>query len=269
MFKSDFSVTLPKASSDKLIVIANGPSLLKAFEKSPELFKTYPCIATNMFAIGKEFDLIKPLYYVWLDAYMWTSKSDNVIKVQQTLQRDVDWKMHLFVPQFSKGNAIIREIVKSNKNISLVYYNYTYFAGFPSIGHLLYKLNLSAPRAWNVTIMSLFLGINMKFKQLYLVGADHTWHEHLYMNNENVLHTKVEHFYDDQKSIEYVPFYKNGDSTMGTNTAKDFFWIWSKTFEGYEQVSAYAVNRNTYIFNASKESFIDAFKRRDLSEILK
>ena len=128
-------------------------------------------------------------------------------------------------------------------------------------------MHLCTPRAWNVTIISLFLAINMGFKKIILVGADHTWHENLQMSYDNVLHTKVEHFFEDKKEVKYVPFYKGGLPENGLNKAKDFFWIWSKTFEGYEHVADYMEYRKTKIYNGSPDSFIDAFERLDISTL--
>ena len=265
IFLANYFSKLPKANSKNVLVLANGPSFKPAFEKMPKIFETWPCIVSNNFANSKYFFTIKPQYYVWLDAHMWTSKVKAVEDTYRTLLK-VNWEMYLFVPNFSKSNERIKTLT-TNKNIKVVHYNYIYYKGLRSLGNWLYKNNLCAPRARSVTIISLFLGINMGFRKLILLGADHTWHENLHMSQDNVLHTRVEHFFDNKKEVKYVPFYKGSLPENGLNKAKDIFWIISKNFEGYENVADYMSYRNVKIYNGSPESFIDAFDRIDISSL--
>lgn len=259
---------LPKNTRTRVIVLANGPSFNKIYKSEKQLFLDNECIVSNTFPLSDHFLEIKPKYLVWIDQHMWKSQNKAVVDTHMILKNNVTWEMNLLVPRFSKkNNDRIQDIQNTNSNIKITYYNYYYYKGFTSIGHYLYKSNLSFPRAWNVTIASLFLSINLGFETIYLIGADHTWHENLHMDQNNILHTKVEHFFEDKKEVKYMPFYRGGIEENGTNSAKDFFWIWSKTFEGYESVKKYADYRNVRIFNSSPESFIDAFPRKKITNI--
>lgn len=265
LFLSNFFSKLPEANGKNVLVLANGPSFKPTLSKNPKIFETWPCIVSNNFANSEYFFSIKPQYYVWLDAHMWTSKVKAVQDTYKTLL-NVNWEMYLFVPRFSKSNKRIKTLT-ANKNIKLIYYNYVYYEGLRRLGHWLYKYNLCAPRARSVTIISLFIGMNMGFRKLILIGADHTWHENLQMSQDNILLTKYEHFFDDKKEVKYVPFYIDGIKENGLNKAKDFFWIMSKNFEGYENVADYMNYRDAKIYNGSPESFIDAFERIDITSL--
>ncbi len=252
---------LPSAIGNKCIVLANGPSLKQSLEKHPDFFKQNSLICVNTFAITNEFSQLKPLYYVMLDSFMWTSKDNAFVNTFICLEEKTTWELYLMVPQYALKYPLFAELQKKNSNIKITSFNYTVFKGFPNIAHWFYKKNLAMPQSWNVSITALFLGVNMGYEEVYLVGADHTWHENLHMSEDNILHTKVSHFYENEKEIKHVPFYIGGDPANGTQKAHDFFDIWSRTFYAYWLLNNYALKRNCNIFNASEVSFIDAFKR--------
>ncbi|MES2590611.1 MAG: 6-hydroxymethylpterin diphosphokinase MptE-like protein [Bacteroidota bacterium] len=259
--QSKYRLNIPAANGNKCIVLANGPSLKSSLEKHPAFFKQHPLICVNTFAVTEEFVLLKPTYYVMLDPFFWERKSDVTGKTFENLEKNTNWPLYLMVPRHALKQKVFVELQKKNPNIHLTPFNYTVFKGFPSVAHWLYNKNLAMPQSLNVTIAALFLGVNLGFKEIYLVGADHTWHENLHMTEENILHTKVTHFYENDTEIKLVPFLKSGDPKKGTQKAHEFFDIWSRTFYAYILVNNYAVYHHCKIYNASEVSFIDAFKR--------
>lgn len=261
IIKSKYGVRLPLAEGQKCIVLANGPSLKLSFEKHPDFFKQYPLICVNTFAVTTEFEQFKPRYYVILDPGFWESEKESIKNTFKSLAEKTTWKLYLLIPQYAVSQPVFETLIKKNSNIELIPFNYTVFKGFPSIAHWFYKKNMAMPQSWNVTITALFLGINIGYKEVVLVGADHTWHENLYMSDDNILHTKVPHFWEDQQKIEYVPLYKGKPHEREVRKAHDFFDVWSRTFYGYMLINDYALSRNCTIYNASEVSFIDAFKR--------
>ena len=119
------------------------------------------------------------------------------------------------------------------------------------------------PQSQNVLVASTFLAINTGFKEINIVGADHTWHEHLHVDENNVLTNKQFHFYDNEEKITYVPF-KKGMHLSETFKVHEIFATWSKTFYGYFVLQNYANSRNCKIYNASEITFIDAFERKKI-----
>jgi hypothetical protein len=261
---SKYQVRLPKAEDASCIVLANGPSLKNSLEKNKDSFKRRPLICVNTFAITAEFTELKPRHYIMLDPFFWERKTDPVASTFKSLIEKTQWPMNLFVPSYAAEQSVFIELVQKNSYIKIVPFNYTVFKGFPGLAHWFYRKNLASPQSYNVTIVALFLGINMGYKEIYLVGADHTWHENLHMSEDNVLHTKVTHFYENDTEIKLTPFYKGGDPNNGVNKAHEFFNIWSRTFHSYLLVNEYAISQHCMIYNSSEVSFIDAFKRTPL-----
>jgi hypothetical protein len=262
--QSKFGKKLPQAKSLKCIVLANGPSLNQSIEKNLTHFIETPLICVNTFAVTDLFVKLKPTYYIMLDPFFWEKKNETVIDTFKSLELKTIWQLYLFIPQHAVNEEVFINLKNKNKNIHIVTFNYTVFKGFPIISHWFYRNNLAMPQSLNVTIAALFIGINLGFKEIKLVGADHTWHKNLYMSNENILHNKVTHFYENDSEVKYVPFYKGGHIEKGTQKAHEFFDIWSRTFYAYVLINNYAISRNCNIYNASEISFIDAFKRCSL-----
>lgn len=262
--QSKYSIALPKADAARCIVLATGPSLKTSFQNYPEQFKTTPLICVNSFAVSEEYVLFKPAYYVILDPFFWQQQSEVTQKTFTALKQLTTWKLHLFVPQYAFNASVFKDLAATNANIQITPFNYTVFKGLEGVAHWVYAKNLAMPQSMNVVSPALFLGINMGFKEVCLVGADHTWHENLYMSEDNVLHNKVAHFYENEVEVKYVPFYKGSVPERGTRKAHDFFDIWSRTFYSYILIERYAKSRQCTIYNASEQSFIDAFKRKKL-----
>jgi len=261
LLQSTFGLRLPVTSNNKCFVLANGPSLKKSLEQHTALFKNHPLICVNTFAMTAEFTELKPMYYVMLDPFFWEIKNETTTATFNALEKRTDWLLYLMVPKHALKQPVLLGLQKKNPNIQITPFNYTVFKGFPSIAHWFYKKNLAMPQSLNVSITALFLGVNLGFKDVILVGADHTWHENLHMSDDNILHTKVTHFYENDNEIKYVPFYKGGHKEKGTQKAHEFFDIWSRTFYAYMLINNYAVYHQCTISNASDVSFIDAFKR--------
>ena len=262
--QSRYRVQLPQTGMNKCIVLATGPSLKTSFQKKWELFKTTPLICVNSFAVSTEFEELKPMYYVIIDPFFWEGDNDVTKNTFESLVLKTTWKLRLFVPQYAFNKNVFVELNKKNPNIELLRYNYTVFKGFPKVAHWFYEKNMAMPQCLSVMGPALFLGVNIGFKEVFLVGADHLWHENVYMSEENILHSKVPHFYENGMEVKYVPFYKSGKPELGTQKAHEFFDIWSRTFYSYILINDYALSKNVKIYNSSDVSFIDAFERKKL-----
>lgn len=264
LFQSKFNTRLPQAQENRCIVLANGPSLKTSLEQHPDFFRKHPLVVVNTFSITETFTQLKPKYYVILDPFFWKGKTPVILNTIKALEEKTSWDMVLLVPQHALKTPIFTELQAKNKHIRVQRFNYTVFKGFQSVAHWFYRKNLAMPQSHNVSIASLFLAVNMGFKEVFLVGADHTWHENLHVNEENILCTRDVHFYDNAPVTTYQPFLKEGrpDETQKTY---EFFWIWSRTFLGYWLVNDYAVYHHCKIWNASEVSFIDAFERYKIS----
>ncbi|MCW3071607.1 MAG: hypothetical protein JWO44_1497 [Bacteroidetes bacterium] len=260
LLRSKPGIKLPEATSNTCIILGNGPSLKESLGKHPGFFSKHPLVCVNTFAVTEEYTQLKPAYYVMLDPNFWLVDNDFTRKTLNALVEKTSWNMALLVPQQAKRSALFRELERRNPQIRISYYNYTVFRGFESITHWFCKKNLAMLQSQNVLVASIFLSINIGFKEIYLVGADHTWHESLHVNENNMLCIKDVHFYEEKEHISYKPFRVALDSER-THRVDEIFSIWGKTFYGYIAMNNYAKYRGAAIYNASEVSFIDAFKR--------
>ncbi len=263
MIKSKSGKTIPKAPSSTCIVLGNGPSLKTSLESYPDFFTKHSLVCVNSFSITPEYTSLKPSYYVILDPGFWYGDSEVVTNTIESLKTKTTWTLYLLVPHEAKKSQNFRELGKHNANIKISYFNYTVYKGFEGIGYWLYAKNLAMPQSQNVLVASLFLSINIGFKEIYLFGADHGWHENLFVTDENVLCFKDTHFYDGKEKINYRPFYK-GIHLKETFTMHEILITFSKIFYGYEVINKYAQHCKAKIYNASEVSFVDAFERKKI-----
>lgn len=267
ILQSRFSVKLPDAGKTTCIILGNGPSLKESLLKHPAFFKQHTLVCVNHFAMSKEYAELRPSYYVMLDPVLWLRNNDpSIKKTFDAIIENTTWELTMLVPQKVKGAAFLKRITEANPNIRICHFNYTVFKGFRRFAHTFFRLNLAMPQSQNVLVASVFLCINMHFKKIILVGADHTWHQNLHVNEFNQLCVKDVHFYDGESKVDYRLFYK--DATLqDTFRMDEILFTLGKAFYGYRVLKHYADEEGVCIYNASEVSFIDAFERKKLEEL--
>lgn len=257
--------SFPEISSTKCIILGNGPSLKESISKYSNELKKTPLVCVNGFVVTDIFEELKPTYYVILDPQYWADVPHVIIQdIFNKLNEKVSWDMNLLVPTIARKSKQLNLLQKKNKHIKVHYFNYTVFNGFTGLAHFFFKKNMAAPQCQNVIVASLFLSINIGFKDIYLLGADHTWHQNLHVNEKNQLCLKDVHFYDNQETITYLPYYTDEQETK-VFKMHEILTLWSKTFYGYEVIKNYGLSRKASIYNASEISFIDSLERKTIS----
>ncbi|WP_304064062.1 6-hydroxymethylpterin diphosphokinase MptE-like protein [Pedobacter glucosidilyticus] len=260
---SGFNQKIHKTTSHHTcIILGNGPSLSNSLKEYQNHLTKYPLVCVNLFALTSEYEQLKPAYYVMHDPALWKTELPLPQKVFTAIKEKTNWPITLFFPYRARKSAFVQAL--NSEYVKVVYYNYTIFKGFDAIAYYLFKRQLAMPQSQNVLVASLFLTINLKYKEIYFIGADHTWHENLIVNDENILCLKNVHFYSEGEQVSYKPFYK-GLNTQETFKVSEIFENWTKVFRGYEHIKKYAKYCNTTIYNASHVSFIDAFERKKIS----
>ncbi len=257
---SKFNIRLPKAENEVCIILGNGPSLKTSLQNNPLFFKKHSLVCVNSYCTTKEYTLLKPQYYVISDPSWWVSDNKLMLDTLEDLRTKTTWDIQLFVPKIAAKSKRFTDLFASNKNIHLNYFNYTVFKGFPSIAHFFYTKNMAMPQSQNVLVASIFLSINIGFKKIFLVGADHTWHQNMLLDENNILCFKDLHFYDGEEKITYKPF-KKGVHIDETFKTHEIFTTLSKVFLGYFALKEYSKYKQCKIYNASEVTFIDAFER--------
>lgn len=247
-------------SLKKTVILGNGPSLQKSLNESFDFISKSDIYCVNQFAHSEYFQILKPKYYVLHDpAYF---HFDGIINVHPVVKETFDkieeycnWELLIFLPQIGKKSAYLKALCIRKSNIKLQFYNYTIFEGFDFLKFQLFNLKIAMPQAQNVMVASLYLALTNSAREVYLFGADHSWHENIKLTNDGLMLKDV-HFYD-KKEIGLRSII-DAQSNKSISMAKQFE-AFSKTFRGYDVLSEYANYLNARVYNASFKTYIDAF----------
>lgn len=241
----------------KIYILANGPSLRKAIDDNlPELVAN-TTMAVNFAANAPEFWEIRPKYYMLLDPYFFEKFDQDRVKMLWNNLFRVNWPLTLIVP-YVKGWTMEKYINEENlKNITIRTINPVGVEGWHWLESLAYKKAWGMPRPRNVLIAAIMAAIQMGYDDIILFGADHSWMQSIWVDDNNCVVTVQPHFYkeDDadqaRTNSEYagIPLHE---------VIKSFY----VAFEGYHRIARYANKHGISITNATPGSFIDAFPRK-------
>ncbi|NNE27747.1 MAG: hypothetical protein HKN09_12955 [Saprospiraceae bacterium] len=249
-----------KDDGKTIVILGTGPSLRQTLDNHFATLQGVPTMGLNHFAEKDTFDQIKPAYYmigapeIWeegLNAY-YTEKS---IRLFEALRDKVHWPFQLFVGRAAKKSSRL-EIIRSNNNIKVVFYNRTPAEGPDLIKHSIFNSKLGMPRPHNVLIPSIMVSFWMGFQKMILVGADHSWHESIRIEDSNTILLDQKHYYDTKENWRPMGWKGQRDRKL-----HEIFHKWMLSFKGYFEIVDYAQKQNFEVLNASEKSYIDAFPR--------
>lgn len=251
------------------IVMGNGPSLNESLQSlqllSPSEETKIVCV--NDFSCSEHFQIVRPAYYVFADPTYWKDELLDYLSRQReetfsSIINKTTWDMILFFPSDAMNSAITERFVE-NKHISICYYNSTPARGVRALSHILYYHNLAMPSPQNVLVCGIYLALNLGFKQIYVIGADHSWHESIVVGDDNVLYLRgFARFFEKDVQSAMVPV-THGDGKPWK--LHDLFNALATTFESYHYLRDYSVYLNSKIYNASIKTYIDAFARYNIN----
>lgn len=248
-------------------VLGNGPSLATDLAECRGMRFAGDIWCVNQFAESAMYEQLQPKNYVFADSSYWRDdETERLIEMRaalfHTILSKTTWQLTIYVPFGAKSQ--FQSVFGHSSNIKLHYYNNTTALGYRWVVKSIYDYGLGMPWVQNVLVAALFLSVRNGYKKVYLLGADHSWHETLALDNENRVCFRDRHFY--QRDAKLVPFTMGGDSEVTFNMSQLFFAL-SKMFEGYLQVNEYAQYQGAKIMNASSITYIDAFERVKLGDI--
>ena len=184
---------------------------------------------------------------------------EDIKKTLSCLIKITTWEMNLFVSQKVKKAYFIVQILENNKNITVNYFNYTIVQGFSWFRHRIFNLNLGMTQCQNILACALFLAIRRKYEEIYIFGADHSWHEEIRVSENNEIEVKQVHFYDNASQIKHAKILDV--NTKVHSNLQTIFLSLHKAFYGYHILKQYADYQSVKVLNASEKSYIDAFER--------
>jgi len=254
---------LPAADSGKdAVIIGNGPSLNETVQKHLDFLRANDCFMVNQSAKSEYFEQIRPRYYVLADFTYFSRESLHPYarEIAENYKKKLNWEMMLLVPTFSKGSAFL-EAIKDTEHLNLRFFNSTYVLGTGIPKKKLFRYwneNIANPPSQTVLNTAVSLAISMRYKNIYLVGADTSWIETLGVDQEtNDLLSLDKHYYGDRKIT--IAKYSEEKSNMAweLNNQKE-------VFSCYQLLKEYAENNGCRLVNASEYSLIDCLERHRL-----
>jgi hypothetical protein len=257
-----------KISSPELAILANGPSLQYSLDNDVAKLPKADIMCINDFAITGHYENLKPKYYLFLDPCyvlpnVYKALEESRKKVFESIATKTTWKMYLLFPGSTKDSEHVNALIRNNSNLEIIFFNQRHIDCHEKLSHLLYSKRKGMPTPQNTLHACIFVGINAGYKKIYLFGADHSWHETIALNKDNMLCIKKGYHFYDQEEQELIPNYK--DAEKGTAfTMPEFMIAMAKTFEGYFKLQKYADAKGCCLLNASHKTYIDAIKRIQL-----
>lgn len=247
---------------ERLIIMGNGPSLRETIANHIDKLSNSKTLAVNFAANADTYRELRPCLYVLADPHFFQvdedgkSKDPNVVRLWTNIS-DTSWPMTLYVP----CKSILPRMIPDNQNITVKRYNLTPGEGMSVAVHWLYRKGLAMPRPRNVLIASIMIALREGYRDIDIVGADHTWSRDLWVDDKNRVISVQKHFYDDnEKEFERVAREYAGYHLH------DILNSLTIAFRSYHQIADYAGSIGAKITNSTPGSFIDAFPRSRLDK---
>lgn len=269
IIRSKIFVKIPKTTAERIIILGNGPSLSTVVEKYQDQLLSETLMAVNYFANSDYFEKLKPKYYLFVGPEFWRDNiREKSIQLRNqlfdNLETKTTWEMTMFIPFECTKSKFFKTRVKTIRHINFIAYNPTPVEGFQSFSHLLFRLNLGMPRPHNVIIPCLMIALNTGFKNIFLIGVEHSWLPGIFVDEKNQALFRNQHFYD-KKNVQPHVMYRVGIRPRKLYEILEKFML---TFKGYFVILEYQNELKAKIYNCTPESFIDAFERKDFEKIL-
>ena len=251
--------TPPRATDgDEIVVLGNGPSLNDTMAAHAEFLQKRDLLAVNFAANTPVFTTLKPKFYMLTDPVFFNRMElENVQDLWNNFANNVNWDMTLFIPTTAKHNSQWHSIIARNKHISISTYNMTPVEGFHWFENFAFSNRMGMPRPRNVLIPSIMQAIAMKYRTIYVAGADQSWLKTLSVDDENRVVSIQPHFYKEKESEEErirVDYMK-----VKLHEILESMCI---AFRTYHTIQRYAKTVGADIINITPNSFIDAFPRK-------
>lgn len=240
-----------------VVVMGNGPSLRSFIDTVADgLHDSMDFLAVNFAAITPEYRTLRPDIYVLADPHFFNAAGEdqNVVSLWESL-RATTWRMTLWLPAERRKLAWALTAGLPG-NVEVKYFNLTPVEGRGALTRFLIHNGLGMPRPRNVLIPAIMTALREGYRELYLVGADHTWSRTLGVDDRNRVVSIQPHFYKDSKeesrrvATEYEGYHLH-----------DILQSLTVAFRSYFDIRDYAQTLGATITNATPGSFIDAFPR--------
>ena len=262
-----YPLPLRKRKGDKMIVIGNGPSLNKSFEKYHDIICKTECVAVNFFASSSLYKEVRPAVYVLNDNVFLDIPENlklSIERLYRNIVNDTNWEMTVVLSCYAKNKEIVK-ILSENTHIHIMYFNEIGTLSEDKNRNEAWNNNLVAPPDATVLTIAVWLSLYWGYQETYIIGADTSWINELMVDQQtNQLYTIDSHFYKSKDVYSEKNLYDNAHRRLIPNSIYTELRCITKCFKAYEDLEEYAKWKGLKVYNASEYSLIDAFERKKL-----
>lgn len=216
-------------------------------------------MTVNFAAATPVFGELRPEYYILADPHFFKPEPDpNVCELFGRLA-EVDWRMTLFVP--AKSVKWVKGLL-SNDCLKVCGYNAVGVEGWLPLVRHWYRSGRGMPRPRNVLVPAIMMAIRMGFKQIDIVGADHTWIKDITVDTDNRMSIAPAHYYKEAESEK-----KRIAAVHSSRTVLDALTDFCVALRSYGALEHYARRLGVNIRNCTPESLIDIFERGRIEDV--
>jgi len=271
---------LPRAERPTALVLANAPTLDAHLAAFAGLLPQAELYVVNSFPQSSKWAELRPQNYVLLDDRYWRypDDADNQATLQALVAK-THWPLRIYVPFYFLGSKLHREYLARVPQANIVWFNYVWIDGFPAFRHWAWRRRLAMPRTRQVVQACIWLGINRRHREVYLLGLENDLHRNLYVDPANQLYQYYTTFHADETDhvadlsgpVKHIYQWKadnlNVDGQTVTRWEVPFTLLHEldlicQIHRGYHQLALFATAVGVPVWNASRTSQVDAFPRK-------
>jgi hypothetical protein len=218
-------------------------------------------ICVNHLADTDLFTQLRPKMYVFSDPYFYSKDASNELVAArmatfENINSKCDWPMIIVMPNGSSVESFAEEFER-NPNLQVCWFNGTGFpANYNALLGKLWDFGLCAPPG-NVLVQSLYLCGFMRTNEVFLLGANWSFHTNIEVDQRTNEFYKVRnHVYGTRKELSFTCHRK----IERANLEHEF----RSLYVGFKELRAswdYLSARKVKVVNFTENSFIDVFPR--------
>jgi len=232
---------------DRCFIIGTGPSIKK---QDLKLLKDEIVIGVSGLFQHQDIDIINPHYYVLPPVFRGHGHlydEDNFISWFYNMDKSLNNDTVMVLDIGDKKYIEKHELFKNKK---IIWKNYILWNQDRKINTIDI---LSMPSIWSVSESAIQIAIYLGFKEIYILGFDHSWYDDIW-----------EHFTDDyMKDFEE---YKLNECKEWVDSEHEMIRH-AKIFNKYKKL--YALKQNIYNANANQNSYVDTFPKVKYEDLFK
>ena len=156
----------------RIAILGNGPALRHEMPVIRREAEQHACdiMAVNFFALGEEFETLRPKYYVLSDPQFFrrSGRSERVEALYKALDSRTAWPMNLYVQYYNPEHFDYRAAVP-NPNVRIVPFHTTLFRGFRRVEFWCYRHGLGSGNFGTVVQNGIFIALLLGYRDIELL----------------------------------------------------------------------------------------------------